>query len=156
VVDLGYNYRIDEIRSALGKAQLRKLEKNNEHRRALTERYWRELDGLGLGLAFREATGKPSFHILPILLPEGAHRIGFIDRMRAEGIQTSIHYPAIHQFSYYRERFPGISLPMTELAAGREVTLPLYPTMGEERVEAVVAAVQRALMESSRGANHKE
>jgi dTDP-4-amino-4,6-dideoxygalactose transaminase len=156
VVDLGYNYRIDEIRSALGREQLRKLEKNNERRAVLTEKYWQALDGLGLEFPFRGATGNPSYYILPILLPEGTDRHCFMDQMKAEGIQTSIHYPAIHQFSYYRERFPGVSLPMTEMAAGREVTLPLYPTMGEEKVKVVVAAVENALKGSSTGAVHRE
>ena len=65
--------------------------------------------------------------------------------MRQQGIQTSIHYPPIHCFSYYRERYPGISLPFTEAVAAREVTLPLFPQMGNEDVDFVLAAVGEAL-----------
>ena len=148
VVELGYNYRIDEIRSALGLVQLGKLPKNNARRSALTDRYWRGLAGApydGITLPFRNAPGESSHHILPVLLPEGADRQVFMDSMRESGVQTSIHYPPIHQFSYYRGRYPGVSVPITERLAAREVTLPLYPTMNDEQVDTVLKAAARAL-----------
>jgi dTDP-4-amino-4,6-dideoxygalactose transaminase len=156
VTDLGYNFRIDEIRSALGLAQLHKLPANNARRKAFTERYWQALAGTGLELPFREklsnpGASQPSYHIFPILLPAGADREEFIRRMKAAGIQTSIHYPPIHQFSYYRRQIAeghqaAAPLPITEEAARREVTLPLYPTMGEGAVQQVIAAVCGALV----------
>ena len=146
VVDLGYNYRIDELHSALGLAQLEKLGQNNARRKAITERYWEALSGCGVGLPFCGQTrGKPAYHIFPMLLPEGVERGKFIEALKAEGIQTSIHYPPVHKFSYYREQYPGVALPRTEAAAGREVTLPLYPGMNEETVGVVVGAVKKAL-----------
>jgi dTDP-4-amino-4,6-dideoxygalactose transaminase len=145
VTDLGYNYRIDEIRSALGLAQLRKLRDHNVRRKAITERYWRALDKTELGLPFRDAAGESAYHLFPILLPGGVARQKFIDYMRVEGIQTSIHYPPVHQFSYYTMHCRGVSLPITEAVANRQVTLPLYPTMRDEQVDRVVSAVCRAL-----------
>ena len=149
VVELGYNYRIDEIRSALGLVQLDKLSANNNRRKAITEKYWQFLEGTGLGLSFREFAREPgvnsAFHILPVLLAEGADRKKFMDKLRAAGVQTSIHYPPIHQFSYYRKRCPGVKLPKTENIAAREVTLPLYPSMDEALVDIVVEAICQAL-----------
>ncbi len=145
VLDLGYNYRIDEIRSALGLAQLKKLPKNNSHRTAFTNQYRDALAGKVLELPFATSRGQPAYHLFPVLLPEEVDREQFIDRMRAQGIQTSIHYPPIHTFTYYRQRFGTISLPRTEQVARREVTLPLYPTMDEEKVALVVSAVVNAL-----------
>ncbi|MBI4787224.1 MAG: DegT/DnrJ/EryC1/StrS family aminotransferase [Chloroflexi bacterium] len=149
VTALGYNYRIDELRSALGRAQLAKLEKGNARRREITARYWDALEGIGLELpfrgAFRGAGGSPAAsacHLFPVLLPPDADRAAFMDGLRAAGIQTSIHYPPIHCFSYYRERYPGVALPLTEAVAAREVTLPLYPTMSDAQVEMVIAAVR--------------
>ena len=67
--------------------------------------------------------------------------------MKAQGIQTSIHYPPVHQFHIYQES--GMrsrnALRRTEEAADREVTLPLYPTMHDEQVEWVARAAQNAL-----------
>ena len=60
-------------------------------------------------------------------------------------MQISIHYPPIHQFSYYQKRFPAISLPQTEDIAAREVAIPLYPAMRDGDVELVISAVKKAL-----------
>jgi dTDP-4-amino-4,6-dideoxygalactose transaminase len=148
VVELGYNDRIDEIRSALGMVQLSKLEKNNARRMAISERYWQVLSGqgyVGIGLPFLGSPGKSSHHIFPILLPEGLNRQLFMEDMREKGIQTSIHYPPIHHFTYYQMRYPGVSLPVTEAVAAREVTLPLYPGMSDEDADYVLSSLRESL-----------
>ena len=149
VVELGYNYRLDEIRSALGLVQLSKLDENNALRKGITEKYWKALQSSPLGLPFQEwsktAGVAPSYHIFPVLLPEKTDRKAFMDSLRSEGVQTSLHYPPIHQFSYYRARFPGVRLPQTESVAEHEVTLPLYPTMDEVAFETVIQAIQNAI-----------
>jgi len=66
--------------------------------------------------------------------------------MRASGVQTSIHYPPIHHFSYYRQRYSGISLPVTEARCHREVTLPLYPGMKNADVDYVLTSAKEALV----------
>jgi len=145
VVELGYNDRIDEIRSALGLAQLAKLTRNNQKRSEITEIYRKELAASQITLPFAGHRGNSSCHIFPILLPDGVDRSVFIDNMQAEGIQTSIHYPPIHTFTYYRNRYPGVELPVTERMAAREVTLPLYPTMTPDMVGWVIEAVKKSL-----------
>ena len=145
VVELGYNYRIDEMRSALGIVQLQKLTSNNAKREQITRRYRQVLSNTGIGLPFCDVIGKPAYHIFPVLLPEGVDRKLFIEKMKEYRIQTSIHYPPIHTFQYYRQHYPGISLAMTEAAAKQEVTLPLFPTMSAEDVDLVVSAVCASL-----------
>ena len=153
VVDLGYNYRIDEIRSALGLVQLEKLAQNNARRRAITHLYWDLLEDGPFELPFqhtrRQPHVRPSFHIFPVLLPSGDGRLAFMEAMRARGVQTSVHYPPVHRFSYYRSRFPGFTLPRTEALAAREVTLPLYAGMADEDVRYVVEAARAALSETA-------
>ena len=146
VVDLGFNYRIDEIRSALGIEQLKKLPENNTKRGKLTEKYWEGLAYTGLGLPFSKAKkGQGSFHIFPAILPEAINRHEFMTGLRDAGIQSSIHYRPIHTFSYYQEKYGNVSLPITELVGQREVTLPLYPTMGEEKLNLVISQVEKLL-----------
>ena len=105
VVDLGYNYRIDEIRAAIGREQLKKLPAGNARREALVGRYRQafQVQAPTLGLPFSEKRGVSSQHIFPILLPEGADREAFREAMKKDGIQTSFHYPPVHQFQIYRE-----------------------------------------------------
>ncbi len=145
VVEAGYNYRIDEIRSALGLIQLQKLPQNNDKRRQLTIYYRNALQDVpNISLPFSEHCQRSSYHIFPILLNEEINRKQFMERMKVYGIQTSIHYPPIHLFSYYREKFgcqPGI-LPFTETVADREVTLPLYPHLSFEDIDYIVESIQ--------------
>lgn len=146
VVDLGYNYRIDEMRSAMGIVQLGRLEKNNRTRREFT-RLYRELlqnEAPQVTLPFSRHLGVSAAHLMPILLPRGADRTRFMEHMKSQGIQTSIHYPPIHLFSAYREKCGPYmpQLPVTEEVAARVVTLPLYPTMTDDDVMDVVSCVR--------------
>ncbi len=149
VVDLGYNYRIDEMRSALGRVQLKKLPSNNQRRQQLTALYRELLEELvpDLRVPFREIRGTPCYHIMPVLLPAGIDRFQFMEGMKAQGIQTSIHYPPVHRFHIYQQDGfrNGNTLALTEEVADREVTLPLYPTMQDEQVEWVARAAQNVL-----------
>ena len=150
VVELGYNYRIDEIRAALGIEQLKKLPANNQRRREIVAHYRAHLPA-EIIIPFRGHPGVTAAHIAPILLPEGHSRTAFQDSMKAHGIQTSIHYPPIHTFTYYREHFPGPhQLPQTETLAPREVTLPLYPTMTADQIDYLMEQVPLALKASKK------
>ncbi|MBE0696724.1 MAG: DegT/DnrJ/EryC1/StrS aminotransferase family protein, partial [Anaerolineaceae bacterium] len=150
VIELGFNYRIDEIHSGLGLAQLKKLSNNNRSRKKITELYREKLKDQafsGIDVPFLKSPGEPAYHIFPILLPQDINREQFMSVMRQKGIQTSIHYPPIHLFSYYQKRFPGVCLPNTEAAAAREVTLPLYPGMSIDDANFVISAVEETLNE---------
>ena len=149
VVDLGYNYRLDEIRSALGRVQLSKLDAYNSGRRALTQLYNEMLQELApaVGTPFQEHPGISACHLYPILLPAQTDRKKMMDAMKKHGIQTSIHYPPIHHFEAYRSGQEKVNLPITEAIAVRELTLPLYPAMSSEDVELVVRSVQNSLRE---------
>lgn len=151
VVDLGYNYRIDEMRSALGRVQLGKLPASNERRRELTALYREMLSELTpeVQMPFAELRGTSCYHILPVLLPPGMDRARFMDGMKAQGIQTSIHYPPVHRFHIHEDDWltRGNLLPLTEDASSRQITLPLYSTMRNEQVEWVARAAQQVLKE---------
>jgi dTDP-4-amino-4,6-dideoxygalactose transaminase len=152
VVDLGYNYRIDEIRAALGVVQLRKLEKNNTHRRQLTQLYHDMLLEMvpQIILPFSTHSGKSAAHLMPVLLPHSVNRSNFMEQLKSHGIQTSIHYPPIHLFSAYQDfRKRDGSLSKTEDIAAREVTLPLYPTMADDDVNIITRAMREALKKSN-------
>ncbi len=151
VVDEGYNYRLDEIRSAIGRVQLKKLNANNEQRRALDKQYVEMFLELlpEATVPFTEYRGISSHHIRPLLLPEGSDRAHFMEAMKKAGIQTSIHYPPIHQFTSYLDQRRVDHLPLTELVASREVTLPLYPGMASDSVTRVVEAARAALRSQS-------
>ena len=148
VVTTGYNYRIDEIRSALGRVQLSRLDKFNARRRELTDLYRSLLaqECPGVMVPFDHHPGISAHHIMPVLLPRGTDRIRFMESMKSHGIQTSIHYPPVHTFTSFRSgQQQKPDLPVTEEVAAREVTLPLYPLMTDDDVMLVVNAIKESI-----------
>ncbi len=141
VVRPGLNYRMDEIRAALGIVQLQKLPNANEARRRIVEAYrecFSALDGLGIPFGNR-GNEVPSYHIFPVLLPDGMDRQEVMEGLKNRGVQSSIHYPAVHEFSAYAGMDLGRT-PLADAIARRELTLPLYPAMTAEQVRIVVDA----------------
>jgi dTDP-4-amino-4,6-dideoxygalactose transaminase len=150
VITPGYNYRMDEMRAAVGRVQLGKLAGNNERRRHVNAMYEALLarECPELGVPYQAHRGDSAYHIRPVLLPEGTDRAAFMAHLKAQGIQTSIHYPPIHTFSEYRRDDAAIragDLALTEAIGRREVTLPLSPRLSEDDVALVVSAVREAL-----------
>jgi dTDP-4-amino-4,6-dideoxygalactose transaminase len=148
VVEAGHNFRMDELRAALGRAQLEKLEEGNRRRREIAEVYRQRLGKAeGLILPFADPRGILNFHIFPVLLPAGTDRAKLMAALAAAGIQTSIHYPPIHLFAHYREAFGGTAgqLPRTEAFAARALTLPMHPLLTDGQAETVAGELLRAL-----------
>jgi dTDP-4-amino-4,6-dideoxygalactose transaminase len=150
VVECGHNFRMDELRGALGLVQIERLAGWNQTRRELMARYRADLrrEVPEVEVPFDPAH-RTSGHIMPVLLPEGCDRPKVMAEMRAARVQTSVHYPAIHQFDYYRRSYGEISLPNTERFSERQLTLPLHPALSAADVERVVAALSRAVNASA-------
>jgi dTDP-4-amino-4,6-dideoxygalactose transaminase len=146
---LGFNYRMDELRAAMGLVQLSYLPNWNQCRFEISN-YYRQLLAAHipeLVVPF-DNKHKTSAHLMPVLLPKETNRQKVMEDLRCGSIQSSIHYPPIHQFSYYQKKFPGISLPNTEVFCARELTLPLHPSLNENDVKHVVQTLRKALKNS--------
>jgi dTDP-4-amino-4,6-dideoxygalactose transaminase len=135
VTDLGYNYRIDEIHAALARCQLKKLETGNERRRLAAIRYKDVLSNIDrINIPFDNYCFHTNYHIFPILLDKNIDRHSLMVSLREKGIQTSIHYPPVHMFSYYRKNYKAAILPLTKEIGTREVTLPMFPTITDGQI----------------------
>jgi dTDP-4-amino-4,6-dideoxygalactose transaminase len=153
VVAQGFNYRLDEVRAAIGLQELRRLPGENARRGAISHRYRDRLHGVnGISMPFGELDrGSTSAHHLAVaLLPAGRR-----DKVRAaladRRIQTSVHYPPIHLFSYYEELGSRRPLPQTEAVAERIVTLPLFGHMRDDQVDLVIDALLETVGASAEG-----
>jgi len=146
VTMLGYNYRMDELRAAIGLTQLKYLERWNQRRGVLTDAYRRVLRDLCPDVVVPFSTQELSMHhIMPVVLPRNTDRQSVMKRMRDAEVQTTIHYPPVHRLSWYRTQFPPVCLPRTEAFALRELTLPLHPRMEMHQVELVARSLTDAL-----------
>ena len=156
VVELGFNYRIDEPRAALLLARLPGLGEDVERRRRLVHRYRRllaEVDGVTVPFA-ADDVDRSSCYVMPVMLEEPSVRQQLQALLRDRGVQTSVLYPAINQFTAYRGA--GAPLPRSELAAGSELTLPLYPHLTDADQDHVVEALAAGLEQLARTASGEQ
>jgi dTDP-4-amino-4,6-dideoxygalactose transaminase len=147
VLATGFNYRMDEMRAAIGLVQLSRLPLANAARARLAARYRERLDGVaGVIVPFAESAPEhaSAHHLAVVVLPRGSPRGQLREVLATRGIQTSVHYPPIHRFSVYEElaRRP---LPRTDELGERILTLPLFPHMTDEQVDEVADALVAAL-----------
>jgi dTDP-4-amino-4,6-dideoxygalactose transaminase len=147
VAQPGLNYRMDEMRAAIGSVQLDKLPAGNVRRGELTDRYRANLHGSSVFVPFEnQASNLVSvYHILPVLLPKGADRVAVIGELKEKKIQSSIHYPSFWDFSAYRGQFSPVDSPITAQICSRQLTLPLFPTMTNIEVDQVTEALLEAV-----------
>ena len=146
VTILGFNYRMDELRAAVGLAQLKRLPEWNDIRRRLSLHYRQLIAGHCPSVMVPFSDPWPSaHHLMPVVLPTAVNRQAVIDRLRKRGIQTTVHYPPVHRLTLYNDLYPDSHLPQTEEFARRELTLPLHPRMTPETVELVVNSLAAAL-----------
>jgi dTDP-4-amino-4,6-dideoxygalactose transaminase len=146
VIDIGFNYRLDEPRAALGLSRLARLQDDIAARRAIVRSYREQLVGLaGLELAFDErAIERASHFAFPVLLADRQTRDRFREKLKDNAIQTT-WYPALHTFTDYRQLTPPDGLPRASEVADRHCALPLSSTMDTTAVSTVVDAVRAAL-----------
>ncbi len=145
----GYNYRIDEIRAALLRTQLGKLDVVLARRRELFEAYVAAFDETGVVVPFAKRVGSADWpqtavHLAAVVLPRGTDRAAVMGAMKEAGIQTSVHYRPVHAMTAFAAD-TAASLPRTEDIAARELTLPLFPAMTSSGVSTVADALLRSL-----------
>ncbi|MCF8106017.1 MAG: DegT/DnrJ/EryC1/StrS family aminotransferase [Desulfohalobiaceae bacterium] len=151
VVRPGLNYRMDELRAALGLVQLDKLPRANRQRFEKVKRYRERLAGTsGLQIPFSSwDLGSPTHHIFPVLLDRGIDRPNLMQGLKEAGIQSSIHYPVPQDFSGFQDQ-QAAETPIARDLSQRELTLPLFPTMTLKQVDLVCDRLQSLLAVASK------
>ncbi len=146
VVDLGFNYRMDDMRAAIGLVQLQKLKDDLGKRKLIREKYIEKLRSCEkLIIPFNNYNYFSSNYIFPIILKDSTvEKREFVRSKLAEaGVQTSVHYPAVHKFSIYD--YLNAKLPITEYVADNEITLPMYSSLTDEEIDYITKTLKDIL-----------
>ena len=142
---LGYNYRMTDIQAALGYSQLQRLDAIVARRRDLAARYDQAFEGLPLIRPWQQPESQSSFHLYVIRVDAADHRAMF-QKLHDVGIGVNLHYIPVPRQPYYRDLgFDPADWPEAERYYAEAMTLPLYPDLGEDEQDSVIAAVKDAL-----------
>ncbi len=146
---LGFNYRLDDVRAAIGVGQLEKLDDILAARAAVAARYGELLEGIdGLELPCPDdAEHERSWFVYVVTLPPGADREAVISALDARGVQTARYLPCIHLQAYMRERYGyGEGLcPVAEELSARTLALPFHARLDEDDQAHVAESLRDAL-----------
>ena len=147
VVELGYNYRMDDIRASIGLAQLDKIEADLRRRKEVRNLYLESLSKIEtIFVPFTNSKWFSSNYIFSIVLKNSdyRHRDAVRDKLAKAGIQTSVHYPAVHRFLIYKNFY--CELPNTHYVADNMITLPMYSGLTNYETEYIADNLINALL----------
>ncbi len=149
---LGFNYRMSEIHAALGIAQLKKVDAFLAQRKANYQALALALAGVRGIRLLRSSGGRfeSSYYCLSVVLDPllVARRLDVVERLKADGVGTSVYYPhAVPHLAYYRDKygFPEDSFPIARSISDGSIALPVGPHLGEEDMRFIGGAVRRAM-----------
>ncbi len=146
IVELGYNFRMDDIRASIAIEQLKKLPEDLEKRMIVRKQYLSNLSKInGITVPFADCDEFTSNYIMPVVLNDGTkeQRNAIREKIHEAGIQTSVHYPAIHKFSIYKDS--STVLPKTEFVTDHEITLPMYAALTMDQVNFICETLNKVL-----------
>lgn len=149
-IDLGYNYRLTDIQSALGLSQIKKLDDFILKRREIVNKYneaFKELKEIGT--PFENEYSKSGYHIYVLLLNLDKLKCGrkeIFEALQAENIGVNVHYLPVYLHPYYKKLgYKKGECPVAEDIYNRMITIPLFPSMSDKDVKDVIKAVKKVL-----------
>jgi perosamine synthetase len=152
---LGFNYRLSDLLSAVGIAQVGRLEAMLAQRAQVAAWYREALAPLAaehdLGLPCEDEGGdRRGWFVFVVQAPQGRNRDDVIRALRERGVSAKPYLPAIHLMSFYRERFGHREgeFPVCEDVAGRSLALPFFPELTQGEVARVAEALEAVLQSS--------
>ncbi len=143
---LGFNYRLTDVMAALGIQQLKKLDGWVKQRRSNARTLTEELAGIaGLHTPVETSQAESSFNLYSVVIDAskfGCDRDELAVRLAAQGIGSAVHYPrCLHEQPVYASANQQ-PLPVGEMLSRRILSIPVDPSLGEEEMRLVAAAVR--------------
>jgi perosamine synthetase len=142
VVEPGYNFRLDEIRSSLGISQLKRIKKMNARRESIFNYYNKNLGKInGVEIPIK-ARGVDSHHLYMIRIKENysLSRDELFKKLSKEGISTTLHYKPLHLFSAYK-KYRKTNLKNSIQIFNEILSLPFFPDITKNQQNKVIKSI---------------
>ena len=149
IEELGFNFRLDEIRSALGNNQLKRLGNMNNQRRLAAKYYHSKLkDVKGISLPSQKLSAENSWHLYVIKILDNftISRNSLFQNLLSNGIRTSVHYKPLHLFSIYKKTCKITSSLRNSKKLYREIlSLPMFPGITRKQQNLVIGEIKNKI-----------
>ncbi len=141
----GYNYRLDEIRAALGITQLKRIKKINELRKKASSYYNKNLQNIpGIILPDMVNDKTHSYHLYTIRVtkPYKLSRNQLFKKLKDNGIRTTVYWMPIHKYTAYRKFVKTSNILNTTKIYDEILALPLFPNISKKHQDAVIKVIK--------------
>ncbi len=145
IVEPGYNYRLDEIRSALGVTQLKRIKKINQLRKKASLYYHKNLQNIpGIILPDMVDDQSHSYHLYTIRVtkPYKLSRNKLYKKLKDNGIRTTVYWMPIHEYAAYSKFAKKSSIVNTTKTYDEILALPLFPNISKKHQDAVIRVIK--------------
>lgn len=140
---IGYNSRLDELQAVILRIKLKHIDSYNENRRRVAHRYSNALADTGIQVAFEDGIGFHVYHQYTLL---HERRDDIMKALQEKNIACAVYYPIpLHKQDVYMEQYKNIDLPVSELISRKCFSLPVYPELEDEKVDAIIDVIRSAL-----------
>lgn len=144
VVDLGYNYRLDEIRSSLGVSQLQRVNEINKRRIMIAKKYDKLISKIkGISIPKTKSGRNHIYHLYTIKIMKDypLTRNKLFSKLHGAGIGTSVQYYPLHLMSYFKKEYHGKAdeFKVANRLKDEVLSLPIYPKMTTKQINYVVS-----------------
>lgn len=148
VVDLGYNYRMNEVQAALGISQLKRIDDINEKRKEAAKHYTKglsEIEGIITPYEAEDRTHLYHLYAIRVLKEKfGIDRNNLFKNLSASGIGAGVHYTPLHFLTFYKNLgYGNQSFPVAERVSKEILSLPLFPTISKMQINFVVKEIAK-------------
>ncbi|WP_179368518.1 DegT/DnrJ/EryC1/StrS family aminotransferase [Candidatus Nitrosotenuis sp. DW1] len=145
VTEPGYNYRLDEIRAALGISQLKRINILNQMRSKACEYYNSKLKTVkGIKIPISDKADAYHLYVIRIKNEYGVKRDQLFEKLLKNGIRTSVHYKPLHEFTVFKKRAKIYDkLDNSKQAYKEIISLPLYTRISRDIQDKVIAAIAK-------------
>jgi UDP-4-amino-4,6-dideoxy-N-acetyl-beta-L-altrosamine transaminase len=149
-IDLGFNYRMNDIQAALGLSQVKRLDQYIERRHQIAKNYDTELKNLPLTLPWQSPSIYSSYHLYPILIKFSADiktQKKVYDELRENNIEVNLHYTPVHRHPYYEKLgFKKNDFPIAEKFHQEVISIPMYAALQDEHQDHVIKTLKKVMI----------
>ncbi len=140
---IGYNSRLDELQAVILRIKLKHIDSYNDNRRRVAHRYSNALKNTGIQVAFEDGVGHHVYHQYTLMHEK---RDDIMKALQEKNIACAVYYPIpLHKQDVYMEQYKDIELPITELVSLNCFSLPVYPELKDDKVDAIIDIIKGAL-----------
>jgi len=145
IIEPGYNYRLDEIRAALGITQLKRIKKINELRTKASSYYHKNLQNIpGIILPDMVNDKTHSYHLYTIRVtkPYKLSRNQLFKKLKDNGIRTTVYWMPVHEYTAYQKFAKKSNVINTTKIYDEILALPLFPNISKIHQNNVIKVIK--------------